>query len=46
LTASVWLTPAATLVRRRSVPAEPNETVLATVLVEPEPIATELAAVA
>src|SRR6185436_12326129 len=46
LTASVWLMPAATLVRRRSLPAEPNDTVLATVLVEPEPIATEVAAVA
>lgn len=45
LTASVALMPAATLVRRRSLPADPNDTVLATVLVEPEPIATAFAAV-
>jgi hypothetical protein len=38
--------PAATLVRRRSFPLEPNDTVLATLLVEPEPTATEFAAVA
>ena len=43
LTASVGLTPAATLVSRRSLPGVPNDTVLASVATEPEPIATELA---
>ncbi len=44
LTASVGLMPAATLVSRRSLPAVPNDTVLANVASEPEPIATEFAA--
>jgi hypothetical protein len=44
--ASVWLMPAATLVRRRSLPPEQNDMVLATVLVEPQPIATEFEAMA
>eukprot|EP01035_Chromulina_nebulosa_P038469 gene38469-biopygen25563 len=46
LTASVWLTPAATLVSRRSLPAEPNDAVLGALATEREPIATELDAVA
>src|SRR5712691_1773938 len=44
--ASVGLTPAATLVMRRSLPGEPTETVLAALATEPEPMATEPAAVA
>ena len=38
--------PAATLVSRRSLPAEPNDTVFGALAIEPEPIATEFAAVA
>ncbi|KWC48838.1 hypothetical protein WL52_14370 [Burkholderia ubonensis] len=41
LTASVALTPAATLVILRSLPAEPTDTVLASDATEPAPSATE-----
>ncbi|KGC31909.1 hypothetical protein DP42_1910 [Burkholderia pseudomallei] len=41
LTASVALTPAATLVILRSLPAEPTDTVLSSDATEPVPSATE-----
>src|SRR3954468_14831414 len=46
LTASVGLMPAATLVTRRSLPADPTETVLAKLATEPVPIAVAFEAVA
>lgn len=46
LTASVGLTPAATFVKRRSVPGAPNETVFGALAIDPAPIATEFAAFA
>ena len=42
LTASVGLTPGATLVKRRSLPGVPNDTVFGAVATDPAPIATEL----
>src|SRR5215831_20476431 len=44
LTASVGLMPAATLVRRRSLPGDPNETVFGALASDPAPMATEFAA--
>jgi hypothetical protein len=44
LTASVGLTPGATLVMRRSDPDAPTETVLAWLATEPAPSATEFGA--
>ena len=46
LTASVGLIPAATLVMRRSAPADPTETVLGALAMEPAPRATEFAELA
>ncbi len=43
-TPSVGFTPGATFVRRRSLPAEPSDTVLASLATEPEPSATEFGA--
>src|SRR5262249_15791917 len=44
LTASVGSMPAATLVRRRSLPGDPNETVFGALASDPAPMATEFAA--
>ncbi len=43
LAASVPFTPGATLVKRRSLPCEPNDTVFGSAATEPAPMATELA---
>ncbi len=45
-TASVGFTPGATFVTRRSLPAEPTDTVFASFATEPEPSATEFAPLA